>query len=148
MQWHRRLPPPLLWSLLQILRSGALLGSPPSRPRFLLTIEHPGASPPPPHHAPVPLQALSLTGPEAAVLEGALNELHGVMRSKRGQVHALEEELEVHNPAVFAAVQVRDSPLLLAALSACCLFCLPPWLPAALWPVGWRRGPFQPERSC
>jgi hypothetical protein len=43
-----------------------------------------------------------------AVLEAALNELHGVMRSKRARVHALEEELEAVNPPVFAAVQVRE----------------------------------------
>ncbi|KAI8473292.1 MAG: hypothetical protein J3K34DRAFT_519130 [Monoraphidium minutum] len=58
------------------------------------------------------LKALSLTAPEVAVLEGALNELHGGMRAKRNQVHSLEEELEADNPAVFSAVQtVRRTEL-------------------------------------
>lgn len=53
-----------------------------------------------------PRQALTLTSPEVAVLDAALTELHGVMRSKRAQVHGLEEELEGNNPDVFTAVQV------------------------------------------
>ena len=52
------------------------------------------------------MQALTLTAPEVAVLDRALTELHSIMRSKRTQVHSLEEELEADNPEVFAAVQV------------------------------------------
>ncbi|GBF91718.1 hypothetical protein Rsub_04022 [Raphidocelis subcapitata] len=52
------------------------------------------------------LKALILTAPEVSVLEGALNELHGAMRAKRSQVHALEEDLEAVNPEVFSTVQV------------------------------------------
>lgn len=40
------------------------------------------------------------------MLESTLSELHGVMRSKRAHVHALEEDLEIDNPEVFGEVQV------------------------------------------
>jgi hypothetical protein len=40
------------------------------------------------------------------VLDAALTDLHGMMRAKRAQVHALEEDLEAVNPEVFAAIQV------------------------------------------
>jgi len=74
-------------------------------------------------YADLQTQALSLTAPEVSVLESALNELHGMMRAKRSQVHALEEDLEALNPPVFGAVQVRRVGLYHAVLCCAVLCC-------------------------
>jgi hypothetical protein len=46
-------------------------------------------------------------GSEVAVLEGAMHQLQAELASKRREAYELEDQLSLHNPSVFATVQVN-----------------------------------------